>query len=382
MILGGAQENALLTVEGFNRRPGWQSLLITGPAIGPEGELLERARRNGVRVILVPEMRRAINPWLDWRSYRALKRILRSERPDIVHTHSSKAGILGRAAAKAARVPVIVHTIHGQAFHANQNALVNMLYVTLEEAAARWSDAIVTVCNTMADQAVAAGVAVRDKFVTVYSGMEVDAFLEAPKLRAETRRRLGIPDDAPVVGKVARLFHLKGHEYVIDAMPSVLMRFPNARFLFVGDGILRNDLAARARSLGVPDSAIIFAGLVESHDVPAMISAMDLLVHCSLREGLARVLPQALLAGVPVVSFDVDGAKEVVVPGQTGWLLPPKDTRALADAIISALSDSAEAKRLASAGRDLCARLFPTDKMVSDLESLYRRLLEHKRRRI
>lgn len=375
MILGGAQENTLLTVEGFDRKAGWESVLVTGPAIGPEGELVERAKRNSVRVVLVDQMRRAINPVRDAATFFALVRILKSERPEIVHTHSSKAGIIGRAAARWAGVPVIVHTIHGMAFHRNQGRALNAFYVALEKAAARWSSKIITVCDAMADQAVEAGVAPREKFATVYSGMEVDAFLNAKAHRDETRKRLGIAPDAPVIGKVARLFELKGHEYVIDAMPRVLERFPEARLLFVGDGILRDALAERVTGLGLPPETVIFAGLVDSSEVPAMVGAMDVLVHCSLREGLARVLPQGLLAGVPVISYDIDGAREVVKDGQTGWLLPPKEVDGLAGAVVEALGDEREALRRAEAGRKLCERLFRAEKMVDDIEAVYRELL-------
>jgi glycosyltransferase involved in cell wall biosynthesis len=259
-------------------------------------------------------------------------------------------------------------------FHANETAVNNLVYRTLERIAARWSDSIITVCDAMADQAVAAGVAPRSKFTTIYSGMEVDAFLNAPRHRDGTRKRLNIPFDAPVVGKVARLFSLKGHEYLIEAMPAVLERLPAARFLFVGDGILRDELAAQARRLGVLDS-IVFAGLVDSAEVPAMVGAMDLLVHCSLREGLARVLPQALLAGVPVISYDIDGAREVVIPGSTGWLLPPKEVKGLSAAIIDALSNGEQARRFAAAGRDLCKDRFRWETMVDATEALYKQLL-------
>lgn len=375
MILGGAQENTLYSVEGLDRAEGWETLLVTGPAIGPEGELVNRAVRNGVRVEIVDAMRREINPVRDAASYLALKRIITREKPEIVHTHSSKAGILGRAAAKACGVPVVVHTIHGLPFHPYQSRLVNRLYVALERWAAEMSDSIVTVCDAMAEKAAAAGVAPREKFRTIYSGMEVDTFLDAKKHRRGVREELGIPSDAPVVGKVARLFHLKGHKYLIDAMPRVLARFPETRFLFVGDGILREPLAQRARELGVLEK-IVFAGLVEPSRVPAMVGAMDLLVHCSLREGLPRVLPQALLAGVPVISYDIDGAGEVVRPGETGWLLEPESVDELAEAMVTAFSRPEEAARTARRGRELCERMFKVDTMVDEIVSLYGELLE------
>jgi len=374
LILGGAQENTLLSVEGLQRRPGYEAALVSGPALGPEGDLVRRARRHGVDLEIVPEMRREIHPLRDAASFARLCGLLRRRRPHIVHTHSSKAGILGRAAARVAGVPHIVHTVHGPSFHPHQSALMNRLAVESERLAAKWSDAIVSVADAMTDQFVAAGVAPRGRFVTIYSGMEVEPFLAADGARERVRRRLGIGGDEIVIGKIARLFHLKGHRFVLDAAPKVLERFPNARFLFVGDGILREALRRRAERLGVADR-IVFAGLVEPDEVPAMIKAMDLVVHASLREGLARVLPQALLSGRPVVSFDQDGAREVVVDGETGFLVRTRSSEALAAALLRALSDLDAARALAAEGRRRFTDRFRAETMVRRLDALYRRLL-------
>jgi len=374
LILGGAQENTLLSVEGLQRRPGYEAALVSGPALGPEGELVRRARRHGVDLEIVPEMRREIHPLRDAASFARLCGILRRRRPHIVHTHSSKAGILGRAAARVVGVPCIVHTVHGPSFHPHQSALMNRLAVASERLAAKWSDAIVSVADAMTDQFVAAGVAPRGRFVTIYSGMEVEPFLASDGARERVRRRLGIGGDEIVIGKIARLFHLKGHRFVLDAAPGILERFPNVRFLFVGDGILREALQRRAERLGVADR-IVFAGLVEPDEVPAMIKAMDLVVHASLREGLARVLPQALLSGRPVVSFDQDGAREVVVDGETGFLVRTRSSEALAAGLLRALSDLDAARALAAEGRRRFTDRFRAETMVRRLDALYRRLL-------
>jgi glycosyltransferase involved in cell wall biosynthesis len=177
-----------------------------------------------------------------------------------------------------------------------------------------------------------------------------------------------------VVGKIARLFRLKGYEYVLEAAPAIVRKFPEARFLFVGDGTLRRSLERQARELGVRDR-VIFAGLVEPGEIPAMIKAMDVVVHASLREGLARVLPQALLSGCPVVSFAVDGAGEVVRDGETGFLVEPKSAAGLADAIIRVLSDLPAARRMARRGRELFASRFSAERMVREIDALYRQLL-------
>ena len=374
LILGGAQENTLLTVEGLDRMPEYEVTLISGPALGPEGELIARARRNNVNLIIVPQMQRAIHPVRDAITLAKLVRLYRRLNPHIVHTHSSKAGILGRVAARMAGVPIIIHTIHGLPFHPYETGLNNLLYKRLERWTARWSDKIITVADAMRGQAVAAGVAAPEKFVTIYSGMEVDTFLAADQRREAARRALGIAADEVVIGKIARLFELKGHEYVIAAAPKILHEFPKARFLFVGDGILRQKLQEQAARLGVAER-IIFAGLVHPSRIPEMLGAMDLVVHASLREGLARVLPQALLAGRPVVSYDIDGAREVVRDGVTGYLVKPQAVDELADAVLKMLRDPAKARAMAMKGRELFANPFRAEIMVKRISALYRELL-------
>ena len=374
MILGGAQENTLLTCRGLHEDPDYEVTLVTGPALGPEGELLSEAERIGLRVIVVPELRREIHPGRDWRSVRALRRLLRDIQPQIVHTHSSKAGILGRYAAHAERVPAVVHTIHGLPFHPYETWWRNALYIRFERRAAKWSDKIVSVADAMTDQAVAAGVASREKFTTIYSGMDTEAFLTCDWQRRAMRHRLGFGEGDFVIGKVARLFELKGYEYVIEAARKIVDAHPEVRFLFVGDGILREKLEAQAERLGVRDR-ILFAGLVPASQVPAYLSAMDALVHASLREGLARVLPQALLADKPAVSFDVDGAREVVVDGETGRLVEPKSVEGLVEALCDLIEHPDVAQSMAQRGRERCRGRFRWQTMVAQLDQLYRELL-------
>jgi len=379
LILGGAQENTLLTVEGLGRDPRYQVSLVAGPPIGPEGSMIDRARANGVDLVIIPEMRREVHPGRDLATFLKLLACFRRERPDIVHTHSSKAGILGRMAARCAGVPVILHTIHGMAFHRHQAGAANALYILLERLAARWSDRIISVADAMTEQAVAAGVAPRRKFVTIRSGMEIEPFLAETDARERVRREFGMAADALVIGKIARLFELKGHEDVLNAAPAVLSRFPNARLFFVGNGILRDELEEQARRLGIRDR-VTFAGLVHPSRIPDMIKAMDLVVHASLREGLARVLPQALLSGCPVISYDVDGAREVVIDGETGYLVPPQSVEELTGAMIRALSDLEGARAMAAEGRRRFADDFRAETMVRSIAELGEELVRRKRR--
>ena len=374
LILGGAQENTLLTVEGFNRLSGYETMLVAGPPEGPEGDLVRRANENGVDLILMPELCREISPWRDWQAYRKLRELFRSVQPDVVHTHSSKAGVLGRLAAHRGRVPAVVHTIHGLPFHPYQGPMARAFYVWAERRAARWCHRVLCVADAMSAKAVAAGVAMPDKFTTVYSGMEVEPFTRDLKARSKVRAEFGIDEDAVVIGKIARLFELKGHEDVLRACVPVLQEFSKACLFFVHGGVLREQLEALAQELGIRDR-VIFGGIVPPERIPEIIEAMDLLVHASLREGLARVLPQALLSGCPVVSYDVDGANEVVIPGETGWLVPPQDIFALREAVREALADLPAAREMALTGRRRFTDQFRAETGVRSIERVYGELL-------
>lgn len=378
LILGGAQENTLLSCEDLIRIYGDQVLLVTGPPLGPEGSLLERARAGGVPTELIRPLRRSIHPARDLVSYLRIKRLIRDFRPDVVHTHSAKAGILGRAAAWALRVPAIVHTVHGAPFHPYQSRVAREVFRACERWAASRCHLLVSVADAMTELMVRGGVAPPEKFVTVYSGMEVEPLLESERHRGPVRAELGYSSQHIVVGKVARLFHLKGHEDVIEAAGQIVAQEPNARFLFIGDGALSDRLKRKIAARGL-SGHFLFTGLVPPDRIAPLIAAMDIVVHASLREGLARVLPQALIAGKPVVSYDVDGAREVVVPGQTGYLVAPGDVRGLAARIVELAADPGLRRRLGGEGRRRFADLFRHERMTARLRGLYSALLRRAR---
>jgi glycosyltransferase involved in cell wall biosynthesis len=287
---------------------------------------------------------------------------------------------MGRAAAYQLGIPC-VHTIHGASFYPYQNPLANLLYCRAERWAARRCDRLISVCDAMTDQYVAAGVAPRSKFITVYSGMEVEQFLNPPRPRETVRRELGFEPQQVVVGKVARLFHLKGHEYVIEAARLAVQQNPHLRFLFVGDGLLRGQLETQIARAGLADR-FVFTGLVPTGKVPELIAAMDIVVHASLREGLARVLPQALIAGKPIVSYDVDGAREVALPGETGYLLPPKSTTEMAAAIAELARDPALRERYGQTGRTRFTDRFRHQNMTRQLREIYAEVIRERGGRV
>ena len=374
LILGGAQENTLLTVEGLLHRHRDDVTLVPGPAEGPEGDLFRRAEEQGIKVELLPDLVRAVRPATDWKAYRELRRTFRRLKPDVVHTHSSKAGIVGRAAAWREKVPAVVHTIHGLPFGPFESPVRNRLYIGLERWAARRCHAIVSVCDAMTRQALAAGVGRPEQFTTVYSGMDADAFLNPRRPRDDVRRELGLAPEHVAFATVARLFELKGHDDLIAVAPAVLRANPNVRFVWIGDGILRERLIAELEAAGIRD-AFILTGLVTPDRIPELLCGVDAVIHPSLREGLARVLPQSLLVGRPAISYDVDGAREVVTP-ETGVLLKPRDLDGLTAAVLRLAADPALRERLGSEGRRRFADQFRHETMTSQLRSLYQRLLD------
>ncbi len=378
MILGGAQENTLLTCEGLLKPYNDDVLLITGPALGLEGSLIERARAGGVPLEIVPSLRRAIHPWHDLRSYRQLLRVLRDFRPDVVHTHSAKGGILGRAAAHRLRVPTIVHTVHGAPFHEYQNAIAHEFSRRAERWAARRCHALISVADAMTARLAAAGVAPAEKFTTIRSGFEVEPLLQADAERERLRQQLGYQPRDVVIGKIARLFPLKGHEYLLRAVPAIVAACPDARFLLVGDGTLRKRLQRNVDRAGLAEHFRFF-GLAQPEEIPALLAAMDIVVHASLREGLARVLPEAMIAGRAVISYDVDGAREVVIDDETGILLPPRSVDALSAAVIKLAKDPGLRGRLGDEGRRRWTEPFRAETMVSRIRDLYERLRDARR---
>lgn len=374
MIVGGAQENTLLSVIGLDAMPQYEVTLLSGVDKGREGELLSLAREK-TRLIVIPEMGRSINPVWDIVAFWKIFRLIKKGRYHIVHTHSSKAGVLGRIAAWLAGTPIVVHTLHSLVFHDYQPWVINRAWWVIKKACAPITDFFISVSDVISEKAIKSGVAKPEKFRTVYSGMELDWFLSAKFDSRAVRREFGIPEHAPVIGKIARLFPLKGHDQLMDAAPEIVKRIPDVRFFLIGDGVLLEHLQERARGYGILDN-FVFAGLIDRTRIPEMISAMDVVVHTSLREGLARVLPQALAMGKPCVSFDIDGAREVVLDGVTGYLVDAFDSVTLADRSARLLADAELRSQMGENGRRHVDPNFRTEKMVADISEVYEELLK------
>ena len=328
LVVGGAQENTVATVLGLRKKSGVEVDLISGPTTGPEGSLESRLQavpghappEGGTpNLTIVPELVRPVHPFKDFLALRRLEKIFREQKPGIVHTHSGKAGIVGRLAAKRAGVPLIIHTIHGPSFGIFQNAFSNFVFKAAEKKAARVTDHFIVVADAMKEQYLAAGIGTPGQCTKIFSGFPLEPFLAAENDLA-LRKNLGLAPDDFVVGKIARLFKLKGHDDLFAVAPELIRQNPKIKFLLVGDGEWRRDLKISQKLSAW--KKIHFTGLVPPAEVPKFVGIMDTLVHLSLREGLPRALPQALAAGKPVVAYDCDGAREVCLEGKTGFLSP------------------------------------------------------------
>jgi glycosyltransferase involved in cell wall biosynthesis len=370
--LGGAQQLVLELCRRLDRSR-FEVLL----ASGADGELVPEARTlPDCRFEAVAPLVREVSPLEDGRALLALARLVGRERrtsagPLLVHTHSSKAGILGRAAARLARVAAVVHTIHGFGFHDGQPWPVRRFYLGLERLAARWTDAFVAVAEENRRTGVALGLFPPDRCEVVPGGIDLAGFARPPQARAAARAALGLPVDAPVAGMVACLKPQKAPEDFVAVAARVRAAMPEARFFLAGDGERRPAVEAAARSAGL-DGAFRLLGW--RRDVPDLLAAIDVFVLTSRWEGLPLVFPQAMAAGRPVVATNVNGAPEAVREGVTGHLVPPGDVDALAARVVALLRDPARRAAMGEAGR-VAARGFDIDRMVRRYEALYERLV-------
>jgi glycosyltransferase involved in cell wall biosynthesis len=367
--LGGAQENTLHTVRSL-REPFRASLVCGAGGLLDE----EAARIEGVRVTFLRDLVRPIDPWRDLRAFLALTRLFRRTRPRIVHTHSSKAGILGRAAARAAGVPIVVHTIHGFGFNDEQPAALRALGVALERCASPLATHLVAVSRRNLENGVALGLIDPARASVIRSGVRIDAFREAAggdRRSAPLRAELGIPPDAPLVGMVACLKPQKAPLDFVEVAARVAAARPGAVFLMAGDGELRAAVEERARRRGLAGRLHLLGW---RRDVPRVMAALDVVVLTSLWEGLPRVIPEAIAAGRPVVATAVDGTAEILRDGDNGFLCPPHDCDGLAARVLRLLDDPGLGERLAARARPIL-REFDIDRMVREQEDLYRRLL-------
>jgi len=369
---GGAQQNTLYTVANLNREE-FAPVLVTGPG----GYLMKEAERLDLPLHISPRMQRKIAPLRDLAAYREIRGIIRqysSGAQVIVHTHSSKAGIIGRWAARHEGVPVIIHSIHGFGFTPIQSQPVRSAFVLAEKLTSRITDHFIAVSNANRDDGISMGLFPPDNCTVIRSGFDLSLFADAAPLGDELTAQLKIKEDSPIVLMVACLKPQKNPLEFARVAESVNRVRPDVHFLLAGDGELRGALEAAVETLGIGN---VFHILGWREDVPRLMKSSNLVVLTSLWEGLPRVIPQAKASGKPVVATAVDGSAEAIRDGVDGFLCKPHDHVSVTRRILELLADPERAQSMGRAG-SLNVTEFDRDVMVRDQEVLYRRLLENK----
>ncbi len=364
--LGGAQQNTLHTVANLDRSR-FEPILVAG-----RGGILggEAGRSHGLETLFLPDLVREVDPRRDLLALFRLLAFLRQRRPEIVHTHSSKAGILGRWAAFLAGVPVIVHTIHGFGITPEQGGARRWIFRSLESATSAVTTRFLAVSKSNLEEGVATGLFPRGRATLMRSGVDLASFRNGASA-GDLRGVLGIPAGAPVAGMVACLKPQKAPLDFVAVAERVARRVADAHFLLVGDGELRPRVQEAVAQSGLGGR---FHLLGWRRDIPSILKNLSVLVLTSLWEGLPRVVPEAMAAGLPVVATRVDGTPEVVREGETGYLAEPHDVEALADRVAALLADPALARRMGERAREEVGD-FDIDAMVRKQESLYQQLL-------
>jgi glycosyltransferase involved in cell wall biosynthesis len=374
LIVGGAQENTLFTAERLDPER-YRVEVLSGPQTGSEGSLIEEARQRGIELTIEPHLLRQISPSNDLRALQDMSARMRQERYTIVHTHSSKAGILGRLAARRAGVPIIVHTIHGWSFHEFMSPLVRWTYIFLERWMASFSDALIVVAERDRQKGLQAGIGRPEQYRRIRSAIPLEEFEPACYDCQEVRRELGIPAEAVVVGNVGRFSAQKNPLDWARAAGQIGRACPQAWFLLVGDGSLRPEVEAELRSQGLAERARL-TGL--RRDPARMMAAMDIFMLTSLWEGLPRVVPQALAMGLPVLANHADGTSEAIQDGETGYLVQAGQVEEMAARAIDLVKDAGLRRKMGGQGQVFARQEFDLRTMIAQIETLYQNLLHAK----
>jgi len=362
---GGAQRNTLLTLQGL-RRDGYPVELICGPG----GPLIERAAALDVPVHVVEDLVRPIMPVKDCRTLIQLYKLFRSRRYHIVHTHSTKAGFLGRLAAWWAGVPIIIHTIHGYPFEMHRGWRAS-LYTALERCIGSVTDSMICVGEIIRQDVAAWKWGGPEKLVTIYSGIDFSSYV-ARCTAVEIKQALGITGAWPIVGSIGHLVEAKAQHYLIDAIALLKNKFPQIKLLLVGEGRLRPRLESQIQERGLGAHVEL---LGERDDIADLLNAFDIYAMSSRYEGVGRALTEAMYWGLPIVVTSVNGVKELIVHGETGLLVPPHDSRALAACIDRLASTPELGKRLGANARHKAQELMDSERMIKAIEDLYSKLV-------
>lgn len=351
--------------------PEFTSSLVAGQLAAGEGDMAYYATDHGVTPIMIPTLCREVAPLNDLMSVVALFRLLRRERPQIVHTHTAKAGFTGRIAARLARVPIIIHTVHGHVLEGYFGRLKSYCFLLLERGCARLTTRLLAVSEAIRQDLIAYRIAPAERIQTMELGLELDVWAQAGRRNGALRRHLGLGSNVPLLGFCGRLVAIKNPSLLLAAFERVQSVHRTAHLCLIGDGDLRASLEAEVAERGLRQ--VHFLGWQQS--LPDLIADLDLLVLTSNNEGTPVAIIEAAAAGVPAVATQVGGVPDVIVDGETGWLVPPHDEQALAAALLEALTEPTELERRGQQAQERVLARFSVDRLRRDITQLYRELL-------
>ena len=383
--MGGSAQNTLLTCRELSSK--YEMVLAHGLSLesnmtDSEKQLVEEnidaAKQRGVRFIPLKCLVRRINPLFDFQALCTLGWLIFKEKPAVVHTHSSKAGILGRLAAKLIGVPIIVHTPHGHVFYGHFNRLFSRIFLWVEKCFAFFSDRIIALTEGEKNDYLHLGIGRPHQLLTIHSGVDIGAYISTHIDIIDKKKTLGLLPNGLLIGFVGWLLPIKGPMHLLRAMPAVWSQYPDCTLVFVGKGDLDVDLRAEALQIEA-NGKVKFLGWRD--DVAEIMQIFDIFVLPSLNEGMGRVLVEAMAAGKPVVASRVGGIPDLVQDGKTGLLVPPGDERALADALLRLASNPTEARRMGAAGKVFC-HPFSLEAMVKRIGHLYDELIYSQRKTV
>ena len=368
---------------------GYKVILVKGTEGLAEGDMMYMARAKNVEPVLIPELGREIGFKNDLIAFYRLYKLIKKEKPDIVHTHTAKAGTLGRAAAWLAGVPIIIHTFHGHVLHGYFGKLKTWVFVQIEKMLAFISTRLITLSEELKNELINMGIGNEKKFEVVPLGLELTPFLEnnppSPPFAkggmggfcGEFKKELGLPENTILIGIIGRLVPIKGHRYFLEATKIISSQFPvpssQIRFVIIGDGELREELEDYAKKLGISDM-VVFTGF--RRDLPKIYADLDIIALTSLNEGTPVSIIEAMAGGKPVVATNVGGVASLIKDSITGFLVPPKRPDLFAEAVLKLLNNPLLMKTM---GEEACRSVFPKyniSQLVKRIDSLYSSLIK------
>ena len=376
IITGGAEENTLYTIKGLDKKK-YDIDLIVGEEF--RKDIYNNFKNNDFCIIQLKGLKGKLNFLYDPVVLIKLINLFKKNHYDIVHTHLTKIGILGKIASRISGVPIIIHGLHGSAFQAFNSKLLNWALIFFERITSKYTNAYISVSRILSEKYIKEGIGKRENHFTVYSGMDLDKFYYSRKKinRRKKLADLGISSDCFIIGNVATLEPRKGHKFLIDAFKKVIEKHKNKsiKLIIVSDGYERENLVNYVNKLNLKEK-VIFTGYRE--DIEELMAIMDIFVLTSLREGLPRVLVQAAAVGIPLIAFNVDGVPEIIKDGYNGFLVKLKDVEELADRIIRYINNKELISLHGQRGREFVKGKWSIEDMVNKIDKIYQALIKEK----